>query len=459
MDNNKRITMRFLEDIRITNFAYIAGMTNWCSVEDYARLVREENGRRIWTEAFQKALDEHNCVMIPAAEEPYYIDAPLRMPSNRHIEAAPDAVIRMQDGMKLLLLRNEQTLDGTHMPMSDDGRDVNISINGGRWEEYHEKRAGYGKSGMYDEARSYFGVSTCLLFNHIENLTLTNMTFAHMAAFAVQLGNAKNVVIENITFEKCYADGIHINGNVENVLVRGIHGQVGDDLVALNMYDWQNSSVTFGPGKCIFCDDISSTMPEGYKSMRLEPGIYTYDDGSQVDCALNDVVIRNVQGVTTFKLYFQTPSYEIGARPERGDAGSVDNIYFEDIEVDLSAPVDAFDEYLNSDPVRGAFAAFELGSNIGNISFENIRLTLHKDKYPLTYLATVGPKSIRVGEREIFDPYITNHVEKIYLKDIYVNGEKISDADGIVHTVIFDDVNGDGHSTGAGTVGEIVLLK
>ena len=127
--------------------------------------------------------------------------------------------------------------------------------------------------------------------------------------------------------------------------------------------------------------------------------------------------------------------------------------------MDLSAPVDAFDEYLNSDPVRGAFAAFELGSNIGNISFENIRLTLHKDKYPLTYLATVGPKSIRVGEREIFDPYITNHVEKIYLKDIYVNGEKISDADGIVRTVRFDDVNGDGHSTGAGTVGEIVLLK
>ena len=455
MDNNKHIIMRFLEEIRITNLAYIAGMTNWCSVEDYAHLVREKDGKHVWTEAFRQALTEHNCVMIPAADEPYYVDDTLRIPSNRHIEAAPDAVIRLMEGTEVLAMRNEQTLDGTHAPMSDFDRDVNISINGGRWEEYHQKRAGYGRSGKYDPERSFYGVSTFMFFNHIENLTLTNMTFAHTAAFAVQLGNAKNVVIENITFDTCYADGIHINGNVENVLVRGIHGQVGDDLVALNMYDWQNSSVNFGPGKCILCDDISSTTSEGYKSMRLQPGIYTYDDGSQVDCALNDVVVRRVKGVTTFKLYFQTPAYDIGTKPEAGDAGSANNMYFEDIDVDLSAPVDHLNAYVESDPVRGAFAAFELGSNIGAISFENIRLTLHRDEYPLSYLITVGPKSIRVGDREVFDPYISNHVENICLKDIYVNGEKLTDAGDVVRVVSFDDVNGDGNSTGAGSVGNI----
>lgn len=455
MDDNKHIIMRFLEEIRITNLAYIAGMTNWCSVEDYAHLVREKDGRRVWTEAFQAAVRDHNCVMIPAAGEPYCIDGSLRIPSNRHIEAAPDAVIRLMEGTDVLLMRNEQTLDGTHAPICDDGRDVNISINGGRWEEFHEKRAGYGKSGKYDAERSFYGVSTCMFFDHIENLTLTNMTFAHTAAFAVQLGNAKNVVIENITFDTCYADGIHINGNVENVLVRGIHGQAGDDLVALNMYDWQNSSVNFGPGKCILCDDISSEGDEGYKSMRLQPGIYTFDDGSQVDCALNDVVIRNVQGVTTFKLYFQTPSYQIGSAPERGDAGSVSNMYFENIDVDLSAPVDHMDAYVNSDPVRGAFAAFELGSNISSISFENVRIRLHRDIYPMSYLITVGPKSIRIGDREIFDPYISNHVESIRLKDVYVNGEKLTDAKDAVRIVSFDDVNSDGNSTGAGTVGHI----
>ena len=223
------------------------------------------------------------------------------------------------------------------------------------------------------------------------------------------------------------------------------------------MYDWQNSSVNFGPGKCILCDDISSTTSEGYKSMRLQPGIYTYDDGTQVDCALNDVVVRGVRGVTTFKLYFQTPAYEIGTKPEAGDAGSVNNMYFEDIDVDLSAPVDHFKEYVDSDPVRGAFAAFELGSNIGSISFENVHLTHHGDEYPLSGLITVGPKSIRVGEKEIFDPYISNHVEYIQLKNVYVNGEKLTEAGDMVRVVSFDDVNGDGNSTGAGTVGNIVV--
>lgn len=455
MDKNKDIIMRFLEQIRITNFAYIAGMTNWCSIEDYSHLVREADGCKIWTDALQQALIEHNCVMLPAGDAPYYIDSSVRIPSNRHIEAAPDAVVRLMDGVKVLMLRNEQTLDGTHMPISPDGRDVNISINGGRWEEYHQKRAGYGKSGMYDDDRSFYGVSTCMFFDHIENLTLTNMTFANTAAFAVQLGNAKNVVIENITFENCFADGIHINGNVENVMVRGIHGQVGDDLVALNMYDWQNSSVNFGPGKCIWCEDIISSPGKGYKSMRLQPGIYTFDDGSSVDCALTDVVIRKVQGVHTFKLYYQTPAYELGTNPENGAPGSIDNMYFDDIDIDLSAPVDGFDEYLNSDPVRGAFGAFEIGSKVGCISFENIRLALHSDKYPLSCLITVGPKSIRVGNKEIFDPYISSHVENLQLKDIYVNGEKLSNAGSIVKTVCFEDINGDGHSTGKGTIGEI----
>ena len=69
MDNNKHIIMRFLEEIRITNLAYIAGMTNWCSIDDYAHLVREKGGKKIWTDALQQALMEHNAVMLPAAEE------------------------------------------------------------------------------------------------------------------------------------------------------------------------------------------------------------------------------------------------------------------------------------------------------------------------------------------------------------------------------------------------------
>ena len=387
----------------------------------------------------------------------YYIDGSIRMHSNRRIEAAPDAVIRLMTGVKLLMLRNEHTMDGTHEPIPEEGADENISIDGGRWEEMHEKRAGYGKSGMYDSERSLYGVSTCLLFNHIRHLTLTNMVFAHTAGFSVQIGNARSVLFEQIAFDHCYADGLHINGNCEDVWVNGAAGEVGDDLVALNMYDWLNSSVTFGPARYVICENIDSAPSSRYKSMRIEPGVYTYADGTAVDCALRDAIIRGVRGIRTFKLYYQTPRYTIGTEPEKGRVGSAGPVYFEDIEIDLDRPIDAFPAYLEGDPVRGAFGAFELGANIDCISLENIRLKRYPDRFPRSFLVCVGPKSIRRGDQEIFDPYISNHVERMIFSRVTINGEPLRDAREAVHITRFDDVNQDGHSTAAGSVGKMIV--
>ena len=457
MQNRKHDIEKFLGEIRIANMALIAGLQNYCSIDEYSGLVRKKDGMNIWTEALQQALNEHQVIVIPSSDEPYYIDAPVTIPSNRHIEAAYDAVIRLTPDTQLLMLRNDNTMDGTHMPFGNELANNNISINGGRWEESHTCRKGYGKSGMYDAERSFYGVTTCMLFNNIENLTLTNMVFAHTAAFAVQLGNAKNVIIENITFESCYADGIHVNGNTENLLVRNVSGEVGDDLVALNTYDWQNSSVNFGPGKCIMCENIVSADSGEYKSMRLEQGIYTYDDGTEVDCSLTDAYIKGVRGVHTFKMYYQTPAYRIGAEPEKGAPGSMDGIHFEDIEIDLSAPVDGFDAYKNSDPVRGYFGAFEMGSNIGFVSFENIRITMHRDVFPISQFIVIGPKSILQNGVEVFDPYVDNNVGCISLKNITVNGEPMKRHGDFIHLTRFDDVNGDGHSTGCGHLEKIII--
>jgi len=194
-----------------------------------------------------------------------------------------------------------------------------------------------------------------------------------------------------------------------------------------------------------------------YKAMRIEPGVYTYDDGSSVDCALYDAVIRNVRGVNTFKMYYQTPGYELGSQPERGAVGSGDNIYFENISIDLDAPIDRFEEYMNSDPLRGSMAAFEIGANLGTVSFENIEITLHRDVFPLSYVVCVGPKSARLGEKEIFDPYISCAVKELRFRNITVNGEKVHDITPCVKEIVFDDINGDGHSTGAGRIERITL--
>ena len=466
MNPRKEQIYAALEQMKRENRAAQERLTKEASLEDYRSLARadmqDDVPITVWSDAFRKALDENEILRIPASDEVYYIDRPILIPSDRRITADDGAVIRLKKGVSTLMFRNVHTVDGTHAPIVSDCRDRNIAIIGGRWEESLEGRRGYGRSGMYDENRSYYGVSTCMFFNNMDGLTLRNMTFAHCGGFAVQTGDITGMDIDNITFVKCYADGLHLNGNTENVSVTNIRGQVGDDLVALNMYDWQNSSVDFGPTKTVLCENLELSADSGYKALRIEPGVYYYDDGSSVDCGLYDAIIRNVRGINTFKLYYQTPAYRIvGGEPERGGPGSGDYLFFEDITIDLNAPIDGFREYTESDPVRGAFAGFEFGANIGHLFFENIDLTLYPEKFPYSYLFCVGPKSCVTnnGAVEVFDPYVSCEVGTVELKNIRVNGEEPDDIAPYIRAVTFEDINGDGRSSGTGVIANVVYTK
>ncbi|MGM9646380.1 MAG: hypothetical protein ACI3XS_06800 [Eubacteriales bacterium] len=445
-----------LDKAKAQNKVLINSLKDRRSLTDYGFLMKSDGEKELWADAFQAAIDEHEIVVIPARKKPYYIEKQIVIPSNRRIEAN-GATIRQTPDCSVLMLRNSNTADGTHRPICDIEKNYNISIDGGRWEEMRSARSGYGKSGKYDEERSFFGVSSLFFFNNMENLTLTNITFAHTAGFSVQAGDIKNAVFENIRFESCYADGLHINGNTKNLICRNVSGEVGDDLVALNVYDWQNSSVDFGPMDTVLCENLELSKSSGYKALRIEPGRYYFDDGSEIDCSLKDAIIKNVKGIRTFKMYYQTPGYNIGEPPERGDVGSADNLFFENIKIDLCDPIDKFPPYVDSDPVRGSFAAFEIGANIGYLCLENIDLTLYKENFPYSYLVCCGPKSVRIGNYEVFDPYLSSKVKTLELKNITVNKERVQSVSGIVREIEFDDVNEDGHSTARGSIEEIIL--
>lgn len=445
-----------LDKAKAQNKVLINSLTDRTILTDYGFLMKSDGEKELWADAFQTAIDEHEIVVIPARKKPYYVEKQIVIPSNRRIEAN-GATIRQTPDCSVLMLRNSNTADGTHRPICDIEKNYNISIDGGRWEEMRSARGGYGKSGKYDEERSFFGVSSLFFFNNMENLTLTNITFAHTAGFCVQAGDIKNAVFENIRFESCYADGLHINGNTKNLICRNVSGEVGDDLVALNVYDWQNSSVDFGPMDTVLCENLELSKSSGYKALRIEPGRYYFDDGSEIDCSLKDTIIKNVKGIRTFKMYYQTPGYNIGESPERGDVGSADNLFFENIKIDLCDPIDKLPPYVDSDPIRGSFAAFELGANIGYLCLENIDLTLYKENFPYSYLVCCGPKSVRMGNYEVFDPYLSSKVKTLELKNITVNKKRVRNISKIVREIEFDDVNGDGRSTARGSIDEIIL--
>ena len=218
MNAKKQEIVNRLAEMERENRRLQALLTDAVSLTEYRPLADGDD----WTRALSAALREHEIVRIPAGE--YLLSGGVVIPSNRRIEADERAVLRLKPNARLLLLRNERTQDGTRYPVRKGARDRNIAIVGGRWEESSDRRRGYGSTGMYDEARSFYGVSTCLFFNCVDHLTLSGLTFRHTAGFAVQLGDASNVLLEDITFEECFADGLHINGNTRNLLVRGIRG-------------------------------------------------------------------------------------------------------------------------------------------------------------------------------------------------------------------------------------------
>ena len=432
------------------------------SLAEYAALVRTAGGTNIWTAALQKALDEHEIVVVPARREPYLFDGSVVIPSNRRIEAK-GATLALMPGTDVLLLRNAAAGDGTLAPLPETGYDDNIAIVGGRWADWRRARAGYGRSGRWDlsarKVGNHYGVSTLMLFNRCRHLSFTGVTFFSTSGFAFQGGNGEDFHFTDTTFDSCLADGYHLNGNLRRVHVKNARGQVGDDLVALNAYDWLDSSVTFGPQRTILCEDLEQSGA-GYPAIRILPAVFRYRDGSEVDCAIRDVVFRRVKGVKCFKMYLQTPSYAIGDEPEWGRVGSGGNLHFEDIEIDLDRPIDMFPAYVEGDPLRGHFGAFEFCANLSSVHFRNLKVTFHADRFPLSHLAVVGPKSIRAKRRdgrdcEVFDPYISCRVGKVVVEGLQASGVVPAE---LVHATTFRDVNGDGRSTGSGAITETVVL-
>lgn len=429
----------------VRNAAEREKLTDEVSLEAYRHLTRQGSHGRLWTQALQTALKEHQKITIPAAEEVYWLDDTVVIPSDRIIEAT-GAVIRLVPEFPYIMLRNEHTHDGTHAPIDTGDRDRNITIHGGSWEEGCTKR---GARRYSADTLDFKGVQTCMLFNNLDHLTMTDVHFEGATSFCVQVGDLTHGVFENFSFTDCYADGLHVNGNCENLYIRNFSGHVGDDLVALNMYDWLGSSINYGPARTVFCENIHCPEDSFIKAMRLQPGIFIYDDGTAIDCAIEDVYIRHLSGIFEYKLYLQTPPYRLGETPESGGVGSANNLFFEDVTVPFERRW-----YPAADRCIGMF---HINSNIGYLSMEDIRATRPENDNPNNYLIAVGPLGHLNGQTEIFDPYASAAVDTLELANISINGEKIDNVDRIVKIVEFDDVNKDGFSSGKGKINQIIL--
>ena len=429
----------------------------YVNVNKYSNFAKIEDGKEIWTDAFQKAIDENEYIFVPNGR--YFIDRSLVLRSNRHIVLSQRAEVGLVKTCKTLLLRNQSVIDGSceNIDMTYP-HEQNISISGGLWFEENDTRHGFGVTGKFDEENSLVGVTTCLLFSGVKNLRLSNMRFRNTAGVAIQLGRCENFIIENISFDNCFADGVHVGGHVKNGIIKNIYGKTGDDLVALNMCDWQNSSINMGPLENVLVENVCATATNGYNAFRILPGVLVTKNG-EIDCYVKNLCVRKVRGISAFKLYMQTVPY--AKTPDYVKVGSIENISLENIKIDLNGPIDELENYVSQDPITGQFGAIEIGSNVNSITLKNINATLNKTTFKNSHLITVGPKAsyLKSHNLEVFDPWAVCEVGEIAYKNVKVNGKKVYDLKKEVKTIAFSNLYNLTENNGFGVVKTYKSIK
>jgi len=441
-----------------------------CDVSRYARAARterftevwpDEQGAEktiaveaeVWTDAFQAALNENARVFVPSRRKPYYIDRPLIMGSGRRLDLAPDAEIRLKPGSNCCMVRNAHLVSGQTGPVTlSDDADHDIVITGGIWTTLAtgKWRQSNGNVRGRADPRGSFHAHGVIVLDNVRRVRVSGVTIRQCRPHGVQLSNCSQFCVEGIRFENHRRDGVHINGPASYGLVRDVRvrrGVMGDDMVALNAWDWKHTSMTLGPIRHVLVEDVDGTAPgearagqaggaQGHDSeIRLLAGTKHFGDGRTLNCNVGDCVIRRIAGIRTFKMYDQ-PNLELGRDKDFADPiGEMRNLFFSDIRIDRAT---------------GA-AFFQIHANVDGITIRDVVLGFDptpKSGKPFT-LVQVGPisQTYKFGQNdpsrwvEIFSPDKDCVVKGLDLSNVQALGKRVK-TDGLVR-VIEQTVNKD----------------
>lgn len=427
-----------------------------------------EMSGEITRETIQKALEQNDNVYIPNIGKPIVIDEPIVLSSNKHLKVDEKQIIMQSKDSTTCLLRNASLQDGAFNITDKTKRDKNLSVEGGIWNFKKEQRC------FPTKEENVQGALGAIIFCGVEQAELRNMLIYDdenlcgkgnsSSSYGIQLCDCKDFIVENIDFNDNSRDGVHINGPAEYGLVKHIRGdKMGDDMVAMNAWDWDTSAITFGTIQNVVVEDIKGTGNE----FRLLPGQKLYKDGTKADCDIRNIVIEDLTGIYTFKLYAQPNIANVvipGKHDVSGTVGTIDNVHIKDVKFKKIASAG-----FNDIPVKGLF---EICTDCTNLHIENVDVesTLEQCDAVDVKFVSVGPLSAvwRSGSDdpakwgEVFDPDAICHAENIYLKNISFAGVEVKEAEKLARTITMK-INEDYPNTtpkggtGYGTLGKVYV--
>lgn len=431
----EKLKQRILDRV---NFSAPSGFVD---VTKYSHLVKKEkteiikNGIseisdiEIWTDAINTALTECKKVFIPYMERPVFLDDSVIMKSGYGLKVDKKQVIALTPNTNVCMLRNENLISGVKCAVTLQNPDEDIYIEGGIWTSLEKENGNYHL--LSHKNNPIEGVFTIMLFSNVRNIVFKDIEFTESSSYAIQLSNVEGFRVSDIRFLSYHKDGVHLNGPAKCGVIENLYGDnMGDDMVALNAWDWHSSAMTFGTISNVYINNVNSTNNE----FRLLPGQKIFENGERTDCDILDCVVENIKGVYTYKLYAQ-PYYlnELkGISDVSGTVGKIENVYFNNIEFPRIL------QYGFSDiiAVRGLF---EICADCDNINIENVSVCdslpelLEKD----ISLVKVGPLSAtyKLDDTdtskwcELFEPDAVCTVKNISVKNAVMGGKKLLPSD------------------------------
>ena len=354
--NTSETIIQGLDDVCRLNRRAQEALVDKVEITDYSALSEMKGGTRTWDAALRRAMSEHAVVVFPRGD--YQFAETILVGSNCRLEVNVDATVGHAPAFDGLLVRNAPGAK-------------NIQISGGVWYDHPRDRVKYGnyRASVGDNSQMF-------RFLGCEGVTFRDLVVSNAPTFSFQAGGITNLLVENIRIIRGGADGIHLNGWVKNAVVRNVRGNMGDDIVALNAWDWPKSTECYGPSEDVLIDDVQGS----YGAIRLLPGRMR-----ALDCSIQRVVVRNCSGLCGVKMAFQ------GVRSPFQTMGHLSDIYFQDLSLDLVHSYTEDPKLARKPGGRGHFAAFEFGSDAERVNFRNVTVNFHADRFPSGHFLLVGP--------------------------------------------------------------------
>ena len=426
----------------VTEFAALAVSGSWTELWPDGQGGEEHRPvtAKVWNAAIAACLDQHGSVYLPAADAPYYLDGPIVLKSGQRLSADRLAEIRLKPNTNTCMVRNEHVISGRQQALPADRQlDTDIAIEGGIWTTLATSRTqNNGNTRAWSDRghNNVPGSYGLFLLENVARVRVRNLVIREGKVFGMHLSGISNFLVENIRFEEHGRDGVHINGPASYGLVRNIHGVTRDDLVALNAWDWLDSTPSFGPISHVFVAGVTGA-PAGAgaaDAIRLLPGVKHFPSGATLDCPISDCLLHDLTDIREFKLYDQ-PNLELGRDKDFSDpVGTLRNIYLQHL--------------VFTRPGRINVAATTENLRVADVE---LRFDLDAPAHAAYRLVEIGPMSMTWKSRpddastwvEVFSPDRDVFVRGFSLTDarVTVNGQTTPVADPMARLVSVRDMH------------------